>query len=88
MHAPAALLPVNTPISLCPPNKRLGGPQSRYGPHGEENYLLFSRGINLRLIRPPAPSLVAIPTDLSRLASCYSPDENERNESAKSDKNV
>jgi hypothetical protein len=45
LNAPAALFPVN--ISLCPSCKRLGGPQSRYGPYGEENYFLFLPGINL-----------------------------------------
>jgi hypothetical protein len=84
LHASASLLLEN--IFVCPTSKRLGGPQSQYGPYGQDNYLLFLSGINLQLLRCPAPSLVAIPTELLRLASCYSPEENERNEIAKSHK--
>jgi hypothetical protein len=49
---------------LC---RRLGGPQSRSGPYGEEKNIPPLGEIEHRLVSCPARSLVAIPTELSRL---------------------
>jgi hypothetical protein len=50
--------------------KRLGGPQNRTGCYEEKN-LLPLQGIEPRLLGRPPRSLVAIPTELSRLPLHY-----------------
>jgi hypothetical protein len=48
-------------------HRRLGGPQSRSGCHGEEKNLLPLPGIEPQFLCRPAHSVVTIPTELSRL---------------------
>jgi hypothetical protein len=47
--------------------RRLGVPERRSGRYGEGKSLLSLRGLELRFLGRPARSLVAIPTELSRL---------------------
>ena len=48
-----------------PVNRKLGGPQSRYGSSGQEKNLLHLPGTELRLVYRPTGSLVTTPTELS-----------------------
>jgi hypothetical protein len=65
LHAPVVLPLGNSP--RYPLNRRLGETQSRYALYGEKNISFPLLGIEPRLLIRPALSLVAIPTDLSRL---------------------
>jgi hypothetical protein len=64
LHMPAALSSGKMLPSRYPPDRRLGGPQSRSGRYGEEKNLL--PGIKIRSLGPPDRSLVAKPTELSK----------------------
>ena len=66
-HASAALPPGKTPpprYLLC---RRLGGPQSRSGRYGQDKNLSTLPGLELQFLHHPAPNLVTILTELSRI---------------------
>jgi hypothetical protein len=65
LHALAALPPGKEPP--YPLDRRLVGPQSRCGRCGEGKNLLPLSGIESRFLDRPTRSLVAIPTEQSRL---------------------
>jgi hypothetical protein len=65
LHTPATLALRKEP--LIPMDRRLGGPQSRSGRGGEEKNSQLPPGIEPQNPDHPARSLVAIPTELSRL---------------------
>jgi hypothetical protein len=65
LHAPAALHQGKSPFYLL--GRRLSGPQSRSGRGGEEWNSQSLPGLEPQYPDLPARSLVALPTELSRL---------------------
>jgi hypothetical protein len=61
IHAPAVLTQVKCPRQS---ERRLGGPQKRFGRFGEENNLLLLTVLRRRFLGHPARSLVTILTEL------------------------
>jgi hypothetical protein len=69
LDGPAALPPVKVP--WYPLDRTLRGPQRRYGRGGEDINSQPPPGIDPQKPDCPARSLVAIPTELSRLKKFY-----------------